>query len=140
MDLQARYLVFHSAAVLLAGVLVGGPYGRAINQNAPAHIINAWRVAHGAIPLGAILGFSIAAVLSSLMVSASTKSVLAWSWVISNSSFCFSLILAAVVGQRGLSRAKPLSNQLVFGGYLVGAGASFVGSVVLLYAAYVSLF
>jgi hypothetical protein len=75
MDIQARYLVFHSALVLLAGLLVGVPYGRA----------------------------------------------------------------AAMVGQRGHTLDKPLSNQLVFAGNMVGLGASLVGTLVLLYAAYVSL-
>jgi hypothetical protein len=44
-----------------------------------------------------------------------------------------------MVGQRGHTLDKPLSNQLVFVGNMVGLGASSIGTVVLLYAAYVSL-
>ncbi len=95
MDPQARHLIFHSALVLVAGLLVGVPYGRAVHRNA--------------------------------------------SWVASNYGFCFSLPLSAMVDQRGHTLAKPLSNQLVFVGNMVGLGASSVGTVVLLYAAYVSL-
>lgn len=71
---QARYLVFHSALVLLAGLLVGVPYGRAVHRNAPDQIIRAWRLAHGTLTLGPTLGLAIAAVLSSLSVGAGPPS------------------------------------------------------------------
>ena len=139
MDIQARYLVFHSALVLLAGLLVGVPYGRAVHRNASDHVIRAWRLAHDTLTVGPILGLAIAACLSSLSVGAPIKSWLAWAWVVSNYGFCFSLPLAAMVGQRGHTLDKPLSNQLVFVGNMVGLGASSVGTAVLLYAAYISL-
>ena len=139
MDVQARYLVFHSVLVLLAGLLVGVPLARAVHRHAPEQIIRAWRLAHDTLTLGPTLGLAIAAVLSSLSVDASIKSWLLWTWAISNYGFCFSLPLAAMVGQRGHTLAKPLSNQLVFVGNMVGLGASAVGTAVLLYAAYVSL-
>jgi hypothetical protein len=52
MDTYSRQLVFHGAVVLLVGLLCGAPYGRAVNRNAPEHIVHSWRVAHGSIPLG----------------------------------------------------------------------------------------
>jgi hypothetical protein len=139
MDIQARYLVFNSALVLLAGLLVGVPYGRAVHRNAPDQVIRAWRLAHDTLTLGPTLGLAIAAILSSLSVGAPVKSWLAWTWVVSNYGFCFSLPLAAMVSQRGHTLDKPLANQLVFAGNMVGLSASSVGTVVLLYAAYVSL-
>jgi hypothetical protein len=139
MDPQARYLIFHSVVVLVAGLLVGVPYGRAVHRNAPDHVLKAWRLAHDTLTVGPLLGLAIAAVLSSLSVSAPSKSWLAWTWVVSNYGFCFSLPLSAMVGQRGHTLARPLSNQMVFAGNMVGLGASSVGTAVLLYAAYVSL-
>jgi hypothetical protein len=139
MDIHARYLIFHSALVLLAGLFVGVPYGRAVHRNAADHVIRGWRLAHDTLTVGPILGLAIAAVLSSLSVGASIKSWLAWAWVVSNYGFCFSLPLAAMVGQRGHTLDTPLSNQLVFVGNMVGLGASSVGTALLLYAAYVSL-
>jgi hypothetical protein len=139
MDTQARYLIFHSALVLLAGLLVGVPYGRAVHRHAPDQVIRAWRLAHDTLTLGPTLGLAIAAVLSAFSVGGAVKSWLAWTWVVSNYGFCFSLPLAAVVGQRGHTWDKPLSNRLVFAGNMVGLGASSVGTAVLLYAAYVSL-
>jgi hypothetical protein len=139
MDIHARYLIFHSALVLLAGLFVGVPYGRAVHRNASDHVIRGWRLAHDTLTVGPILGLAIAAVLSSLSVGAPIKSWLAWAWVVSNYGFCFSLPLAAMVGQRGHTLDTPLSNQLVFVGNMVGLGASSVGTALLLYAAYVSL-
>jgi hypothetical protein len=139
MDIQARYLIFHSTLVLLAGLLVGVPYGRAIGRNAPDQVVRAWRLAHDTLTLGPTLGLAIAAVLSSFTVGAPIKSWIAWTWVVSNYGFCFSLPLAAIAGQRGRTLDKPLSNQLVFAGNMIGLGASSVGTCVLLYAAYVSL-
>jgi hypothetical protein len=140
MDIQAKQLVFHSAVTLLVGLLVGAPYGRSINKGAPAHIVSAWRLAHGSLPLGAALGLAVSAVLSSLKIHDEVKWAIALSFAISNYSFCLSLPLAAIVGQRGLSRSKPVSNQLVFVGNMVGAGASLVGAAILVYATYASLF
>ena len=78
MDIQARYLIFHSALVLLVGLFVGVPYGRAVHRNAPDHVIRAWRLAHDTLTVGPILGLAIAAVLSSLSVGAPIKSWLEW--------------------------------------------------------------
>ena len=139
MDVQARYLVFNSALVLLAGLLVGLPLGRAVHRNAPDAVIRAWRLAHDTLTVGPTLGLAIAAVLSSLSVESSIKSWLAWTWIVSNYGFCFSLPLGAMVGQRGRTFDRPLSNQLVFAGNMVGLGTSSIGTIVLLYAAYLSL-
>ncbi|MBC8107205.1 MAG: hypothetical protein H7Z14_11495 [Anaerolineae bacterium] len=139
MDMQARYLVFHSAVVLLAGLLVGVPYGRAVRRNESDLVLRSWRLAHDTLTLGPTLGLAIAAVLSSLAVGAPIKSWIAWTWIVSNYGFCCSLPLAAVTCQRGHTMNRPLSNQLAFAGNMIGLGASSVGAVVLLYAAYVSL-
>jgi hypothetical protein len=137
MDPQARYLVFHSTLVLVAGLLVGVPYGRAVHRNASDPVLKAWRLAHNTLTVGPILGLAIAALISSLSVGAPVKSWLVWTWAISNYGFCFSLPLAVIVGQRGHTLDRPVSNQLVFVGNMVGLGASSVGTAVLLYAAYV---
>jgi hypothetical protein len=41
MEPSARHLAFHGAVVLLFGLLCGGPYARAINKDAPPHIVQA---------------------------------------------------------------------------------------------------
>jgi hypothetical protein len=139
MDTYSRQLVFHGAVVLLVGLLCGAPYGRAVNRNAPEHIVHSWRVAHASIPLGAALMFGVAAVLSHLRGGTALKWVVALSLIVSSYAFCFSLPLAAVVGHRGLSSRGPASAKFVYLGNLVGAVSSFVAAAVLVCAAYVSL-
>lgn len=139
MDSYARQLVFHGAVVLLVGLLCGAPYGRAVNRNAPEHIVRSWRVAHASIPLGAALMFGVAAVLSHLGGGAFLKWAIALFLIVSSYAFCFSLPLAAVVGHRGLSADGPISAKFVHAGNVIGAVSSLAAAVVLTYAAYVSL-
>ena len=114
MDTYSRQLVFHGAVVLLVRLLCGAPYGRAVNRNAPEHIVHSWRVAHGSIPLGAALMFGVAAVLSHLGGGALIKWAVALFFIVSSYAFCFSLPLAAVAGHRGLSARGPVSAKLVY--------------------------
>jgi len=139
MEPVARHLIFHAAIVLIIGLLCGMPYGRAINRKASEPIVHAWRVAHLALPIGAILMLAIAAVLTPLAVADLVKWIIALSLIVSSYSFCFSLVLAPLVGHRGLSSKGPFAAKLVYLGNMLGAGSSMVAAVVLLYAAYVSL-
>jgi len=139
MDPSARHLAFHGAIVLVFGLLCGAPYARAINRGSAAPIVHAWRVAHSSLPIGAVLMLSTSALLSSFAVAAAVKWLIAAALIVSSYAFCFSLPLAATVGHRGLSASGPLSARLVFAGNMVGAWASLVASVALLYAAFVSL-
>ena len=139
MEPSARHLAFHGALVLLFGLLCGGPYARAINKGAPPHIVQAWRVAHSSLPMGAILMIAVSAVLSHFVVAPAVKWTIAVSLVVSSYAFCLSLPLGAIVGHRGLSSGGPLSARLVYAGNMLGACASLVGAVALVYASLVSL-
>lgn len=138
-EASARQLAFHGAIVLLIGLACGGPYARAINRNAQAKVIQSWRVAHAALPIGAILMFAVAALLPSFEVAGGVKWLVAGALIISSYAFCLSLPLAAIVGHRGLSSSGPASAKLVFMGNMVGAWASIVATVTLIYAAFESL-
>ena len=139
MHSAARHLVFHGSVVLLFGLLLGGPYARAIQRGAPAHIINSWRVAHLSLPIGATLMFAVAALLSSLNVSALVTWVIALALIVSAYGFCVSTPLAALTGQRGLSSDGTGMGKLVYLGNIVGAVASVVGAAVFMVAAFLSL-
>ncbi len=139
MESSARYLAFHGTIVLLVGLLCGGPYARAVNRNAAAHIVHSWRVAHASLPIGAMLMFAVAALLSSFAVAVQVKWLIAAALIVSSYAFCFSLPLAATVGHRGLSSQGPLSAKLVFLGNMLGAWASVVAALALIYAGYLSL-
>lgn len=135
----SRHLVFHGAVVLLFGLLLGAPYARAIKNDAAAHVVNSWRVAHLSLPIGATLMFSVAALLPTFNVSIQVSWTISVALIISSYGFCVSTPLAAVTGQRGLSSTSVGLGRLVYLGNMVGALSSLVGAVALLYAAFVSL-
>lgn len=68
MGSSARHLAFHGAVVLLVGLVCGAPYGRAINRGAAAHTVNAWRVAHASLPIGATVMLAVSGVVSAFVV------------------------------------------------------------------------
>lgn len=139
MDLPARHLLFHAAVILLIGLFAGIPYGKAILSKKSESLIHAWRVAHGALALGAALMVALAAALSLLQVSLIVKQALAVAFVISGYGFAFALTVGPLVGARGLSSQGSISAKAVYAGNIVGAGGSLLGSFVFLYAAFVSL-
>ncbi len=139
MDHSARYLVFHGTIILFIGLLCGVPYGRAINGRAETHIVHSWRVAHLSLPLGAILMFAVAPLLTSFSVVREFKQLIADSLIVSGYSFCVSLPLAASVGHRGLSYRGPFKAKVVFLGNVLGAVTSLLASLALIYAAFESL-
>lgn len=139
METPARYLLFHGAIVLLIGLVCGLPYGIAITQKQDDEVIQAWRLAHGALSLGSTTMIAIAAILSSLHVAEMIQWLLAITLIVSGYGFCFALTIEPFVGDRGLAWTRTWSNKIVFIGNVTGAASSLVGSVVLVYAAYRSL-
>ena len=139
MESIARHLVFHASVVLVFGLLLGSPYGSAINQKKPAHVVNSWRVAHASLPIAAGLMLAIAAVLSSLQVSQFVKWLIAGSLIASSYAFCVSMPLAAITEHRGLTRDGKGLQKLVYLGNVVGAATSMLSALALLYAAFVSI-
>jgi hypothetical protein len=86
-----------------------------------------------------MLMFAVAALLSSFQVIAQVKWFIALALIVSSYAFCFSLPLAATVGHRGLSSQGPLAAKFVFAGNMVGAWASAIAALTLIYAGFVSL-
>ena len=139
MEESARYLMFHAVVVLLSGLLAGIPYGRAILKKSNERLIDAWRVAHAALPMGAILLLVISVSFAGLNVAINLKWVISILFIISGYGFMVALLLGPVVGHRGLSSRGPLVAKLVYSGNLLGAITSLFGTVVLLYAAWLNL-
>ena len=139
MHAAARHLALHGAIVLLYGVLLGAPYARAINGHAPAHIVNAWRIAHQSLPIAAGLMLAVAAVLSHLSVNPVVLWLIAILLIASNYAFCVSMPLAAITGHRGLAPGGTGLGRVVFLGNVAGAWLSVAACAALLYAAAVSL-
>ena len=139
MPTSARHLIFHAAVVLLFGLLLGGPYARAIKRGAAAHVVNSWRVAHLSLPIGATLMLATAPLLAWLAVSDAVKWTIAGTLVVSAYGFCVATPLAAITGERGLSAGGKGLGRLVYLGNWIGAVCSVMSAAVFLYAAFVSL-
>jgi hypothetical protein len=139
MDSSSRHLAFHGAIVLLFGLLLGAPYARAIKRGDAAHIVNSWRVAHLSLPIGAVLMLAVAALLPALVVSAPVQWIIAVALIVSAYGFCLSTPLAAITGQRGLEAGGSGLGRWVYIGNMVGAGASSVAAIALLYATFRAL-
>ena len=139
MEEPARHLLFHGAIILLLALLAGIPYGRAIlKKEAESHIF-AWRVAHSALTIGAILMFALVPILSLLNVDLKVMWSIAMLFIVSGYAFSFALYLGPAVGHRGLSYRGPLPAKLVYFGNSIGALTSLLGGFILLYAAWKTL-
>ena len=139
MNTSAHHLMFHGSIVLLYGLLCGAPYARAINRDAPAHVVHSWRVAHASLPMGATLMLAAAALLPVLPDIAALQWTIALALIVSSYAFVVALTLAPIVGHRGLSSQGPVAAKLVFAGNFIGASTSIVAAVALVLASYLAL-
>jgi hypothetical protein len=139
MEAPAHYLLFNGSIVLLIGLLCGAPYGNAIVKKESDEIIRAWKLAHGALSLGAATMIAMAAALSLLSINPSLLWAVCIAYIISGYGFCFALTLEPFVGDRGLSWTGKWSNKIVYTGNVIGALSSLVGTFILVYASYKSL-
>jgi hypothetical protein len=135
----SHHLALHAAIVLLYGVLLGAPYARAINRQAPQQVVHSWRIAHQSLPIAAGLMLAIAGVLP--LLTAPTAAV--WFVVItltaSTYAFCVSMPLAAITGHRGLTSDGKGLQRLVFYGNLAGAWLSVAACLGLVFVTAASL-
>jgi hypothetical protein len=138
MDTHSKHLLLHGASVLLFGLLLGAPYAKAIKRGASAHIVNSWRVAHAALPMGGIMMIVFALALPVLSAGSTVKWAIAASLIFSAYGFSIALPLAAIKGKRGLQSGTGWA-QVVYIGNMVGAAGSVISSALFLFAAYLSL-
>lgn len=82
---------------------------------------------------------AVAAAISSLQVSLVFKQALAAGFIVSAYGFAFALIVGPLVGARGLNYHGSAAAKAVYLGNMVGVVGSVAGSLLLLYAAFVSL-
>ena len=139
MNASAHQLAFHGSIILLYGLLMGAPYGRAIVKKAPDHVIAAWRLPHLSLPIGATLMLAMATLLPSFTIAESLKWVMSISLIVSSYSLGFAMTVAALSGQRGLTPKGPMIAKWAYTGNVIGAWSSMISSIVLVYATYCSL-
>lgn len=134
MNTAPQHLAFHGTIVLLFALLLGAPYAKAIKANASAQVVHSWRVAHQSLSLGAVLMFSVAAVLPLLVKSQPMAWAIALCLIVSAYAFCIATPLAAIMEDRGLQSGSRGVARLVYWGNVVGAATSLVGAFVLVVA------
>lgn len=139
MEESARQLMFHAIIMLLAGLIAGIPYGKAINKNTNQRLIDSWRVAHAALPIGATLMLVISVLFASLNVASNLKWAISIFFIVSAYGFMVSLLIGPIVGYRGLSSNGPITAKIVYSGNIIGAITSLIGTIILLYAAWLVL-
>jgi hypothetical protein len=139
MDESARYLLFHGTVILLLALIAGVPYARSILKKAADNIIFAWRVAHSALTLGAVLMFSLVPILSLLEVGFVVRWLIALFFIVSAYSFSLALFLSPLTGYRGLHNKGPFIAKLVYFGNFFGSLTSISGAFVLFYAGWITL-
>ncbi|HFQ62235.1 MAG TPA: hypothetical protein ENK39_08070 [Epsilonproteobacteria bacterium] len=139
MEEPAKYLLFHGVIILLFALLAGFPYARSILKKEAENIIFAWRVAHSALIMGAILMLALVPILSYLNVELKVLWIISGLFIISGYTFLFALYLGPIVGHRGLYYGKEFSAKLVYLGNSIGALTSLLGTLLLLYASWKSL-
>ncbi len=93
MEEPARYLLFHGVIILLLALLAGIPYGKAILNKEADSIIFAWRVAHSALTIGAILMLTLTSILSQVNIDLKLMWSIAILFIISGYTFSFALYL-----------------------------------------------
>ncbi len=135
----ATSLLFNGSIVLLVGLLCGAPYGVAIVKKKSEEVIRAWKLAHGALSLGATTMIAMGGAFSILQSEIKILWFIAIAYIISGYGFCFALTLEPFAGDRGLSWSGTSLNKLVYIGNVVGAVSSLIGTLVLVYVAYQSL-
>lgn len=136
---HVKQLVLHGAVVLLIGFLCGAPLGSAIVRKKPEDAIRAWRVAHTSLVAGGMLLLVVAGIVDRLMLDAWSMIAMVCAFVVGTYAFVISLPLAAWSGHRGLTRAAPLLNRVIYAGNLFGALALLVGGVLLVAGACAAL-
>ena len=139
MTTAAVFLVLNGALVLLLAQLTGVPYGRALNRGAGEDRVRAWRVAHAALAIGAILLLALAGVLRLLPLTPTLAAVLSGAFVVSAYGFAFALIVGAWHNVRGLHRGGNAINRAVYTGNMIGVAGGLIGTILLIISAYRAL-
>ena len=132
--MTSAVIALHGSIVLMASLLFGAPYARAIKRQADHQVINSWRVAHQSLAIGALLLFALAAIQHLVIAPA----LLVWCinilFVVSGYAFTVATPLAAVTKDRGLQSGSIGLARWVYMGNMVGAVTSLLGGFGLLIA------
>src|SRR5262249_31174737 len=135
-DRLAGWLVFHGAVTLFVGLAAGAPYHLALVHGWGDEPVRAWRLAHQAGPICGLMAVAIGAALPRLVLSRRAAALLTWSVVVSVDGFIVGMLLAALLGVRGLRPFQSPADAVVHACYQVGTWGGLLGSALLVRGAY----
>ncbi len=125
-DAYVRKMIFHGPGVIWLGLMAGFPFGFVIMGRMEGDL-RAWHMAHMEGILNGLLTLAAAAVLKHLSIDERRVPLYAWSFIVAAWTNIVASIIAAIVHQRGLEMALPISNFVVFTIFVVGVLAVLVG-------------
>jgi len=112
-DQHVRKMILHGAAVIWVGLMAGFPFGLVVMGRMEGDI-RAWHMAHLEGLLNGLLTIGAGVALKSLSLDERRVPLYAWSFILAAWGNIIASIIAAVVHQRGLELALPMSNLVVF--------------------------
>lgn len=130
-DSYVRKMIFHGAAVMWLGLMAGFPFGLVIMGRMEGDV-RAWHMAHMEGIVNGLLAIAAAAALKHLSIDERRAPIYAWSFIVAAWTNIVASIIAAIVHQRGLELALPISNLIVFATFVVGILAVLVGLFLML--------
>jgi len=125
-DAYVRKLFFHGAAVIWVGLIAGFPFGLVVMGRISGDV-RAWHMAHLEGVLNGLLTFGAAAALKHLILDERYVPLYALCFIVAAWGNVVGSILAAIVGQRGLELAPPMTKIMVFTVFVVAIAAVLVG-------------
>ena len=129
---SAYVLAMHGMLIMLVGFLEGSAYSLAITGGKASDVVLQWRVAHlGSISGGLLL---LAGSYVTTLIEASHGIWLMRTYVLGGYAFAVAMLLAAVLGPRGLSPQLPATNLVVHVLYAVGSIAVLIGTALAVWA------
>jgi hypothetical protein len=130
-DAYVRKLFYHGAAVIWVGLIVGFPFGLVVMDRIPGDA-RAWHMAHLEGVLNGLLTFGAASALKHLSLDERYVSLYASCFIVAAWGNVLGSIVAAIVRQRGLELAPPMTNIMVFTMFAVAIAAVLVGLFLLM--------
>lgn len=130
-----RKMIFHGAAVVWLGLMAGFPFGLVIMGRMEGSL-RAWHMAHMEGILNGLLTLVAAVIVKHLAIDERRIALYAWSFIVAAWTNVLASIFGAIVHQRGLEMAPPLTNLIVFSTFVVGILAVLVGLYLVLRGAH----
>ena len=130
-----RKMIFHGTAVIWVGLMAGFPFGLVIMGRMEGDQ-RAWHMAHLEGIINGFLAIGAAVALPHLKLDERRFPLYAWSFIVAGWGNVIASIIGAIVRQRGLELALPVSNLVVFTMFVVAILAVLTGLYLMMRGAY----